>query len=82
MTILLLILLVVYVAAVSTPVSMSLVGLIPARNGLRELPLPPGSTTVRSRAPKSGVSAAPKWLRRDYHAIVRNRDVHVQGGRS
>jgi hypothetical protein len=82
MTILLLILLVVYVAVVSTPISMSLAGLILARNGLRELPLPPRSTTVRSRPPKSGISAAPKWLRRDCHAIVRNQGVHVQGGRS
>ena len=82
MTILLLILLVVYVAMVSTPISMSLAGLILARNGLRELRLPPGSTTVRSRVPKSSVSAAPKWLRRDCQAIVWNQDVHVQGERS
>jgi len=40
MTILLLILLVVYVAVVSAPISMRLAGLILARNGLRELPLP------------------------------------------
>ena len=82
MTILLLILLVVYVAVVSAPISMRLAGLILARNGLRELPLPAGSTTVRSGTPKSGISAAPKWLRRDSHAIVRNQDVHVQGGKS
>ena len=82
MTIQLLILLVVYFTAVSAPFSMRLVGLILARNGLRELPLPSGSTTVRSGAPKSGISAAPKWLRRDCHAIVRNQDVHAQGGKS
>ena len=40
MTILHLILLVVYVAVVSAPISMRLAGLILARNGLRELPLP------------------------------------------
>ncbi len=82
MTIVLLILLVVYVAVVSAPISMRLVGLILARNGLRELPLLGGSTTFRSAMPKSGTSAAPKWLGRDSHAIVRNQDVHVQGGKS
>jgi hypothetical protein len=82
MTILLLILLVVYFAAVSAPFSIRLVGLILSRNGLRELPLPGVSTTVRSGTPKSGTSAAPKWLRRDSHAIVRNQDVHAQGGKS
>ena len=83
MTILVLILLVIYVALVSAPTSMRLAGLIVARNGLRELPpLPPGSTTARSGAPRSGVSAAPKRLRRDRHAIVRNQDVQVQGGKS
>ena len=82
MTILLLILLVVYVAVVSAPISMRLAGLILARNGLRDLPLPPGSTAARSGAPKSGISAAPKWLRRDCQANVRNQDVHVQGGKS
>lgn len=59
MTILLLILLVVYVAVVSAPISMRLAGLILARNGLRDLPLPPGSTTVRSGAPKSGHQCSP-----------------------
>ena len=82
MTILLLFLLVVYVAVVSAPISMRLAGLILARNGLRELPLPRGSTTVRSGAPKSGISAVSKRLRHDYHAIVRSQDVHVQGGKS
>ena len=82
MTILLLILLVVYVAVVSAPISMRLAGLILARNGLRELPLLGGSTTFRSATPKRGTSAAPEWLRRDRHAIVRSQDVHVQGGKS
>lgn len=80
--ILLLILLVVYFAAVSAPFSIRLVGLILARNGLRELPLPGAWTTVRSAMPKSGTNAASKWLRRDGCAIVRNQDVHVQGGKS
>jgi len=82
MTVLLVILLVVYAAVLSAPISMRLVGLILARNGLRELPLPVGSTTVRSGAAKSGISAAPQWLRRNWHAIVRNQDAHVQGGKS
>ena len=82
MTVLLVILLVVYAAVLSAPISTRLVGLILARNGLRELSLPAGSTTVRSGAAKSGISAAPKWLRRDCHAIVGNQDVHVQGGKS
>ena len=52
MTILLLILLVVYVAVVSAPISIRLVGLILARNGLRELPLP-GIDDGPFRAPKA-----------------------------
>ena len=82
MTILLLILLVVYVAVVSAPISMRFAGLVLARNGLRELPLPGGSTMVRSGTPKSGISAAPQWLRRNWHAIVRNQNVDIQGGKS
>jgi hypothetical protein len=83
MTILLLILLVAYVAVVSGPVSMRLAEVILARSGLRALPpLPPGSTTARSGAPRNDVSAAPKWLRRDRHAVVWNQNVHVQGGKS
>ncbi len=42
MTFLLVILLVVYFAAVSAPFSPRLVGLLLARNGLRELPLSSG----------------------------------------
>jgi hypothetical protein len=82
MTILLLILLVVYVAVVSAPISTRLGGLILARNGLRELPLSAGSMAVRSGMAKGGISAAPKWLRRDCHAIVGNQDLNVQGGKS
>ncbi len=65
MAILLFILLVVYVAVVSTPISMSLAGLILARNGHRELQLLPGSTTVRSGAsvqPLSGSEATATQL--------------------
>jgi hypothetical protein len=58
MTILLLVLLVVYVAVVSAPISVRLAGLILARNGRRELPLPAGSTTgpfrVAERRHRSG----------------------------
>jgi hypothetical protein len=72
MTILLLVLLVVYVAAVSVPVSVRLVGLIVARDGLRELPLLGKSTPVRSATSKSVTRAAPKWLRPNNHTIVRN----------
>ena len=82
MTIVLLILLVVYIAVVSALISMRFAGLSPARNGLRELPMPGRSTTVRSGAPKSGINAASQWLRRNWHAIVRNQDVNVQGGKS
>jgi hypothetical protein len=82
MTILLLILLVVYFAVVSAPISSRLAGLILIlmRNGSRQLPLFRGWTAVRSGAPKSGISAAPEWPRRDNCAIARN--AHVQGGKS
>jgi hypothetical protein len=53
MTLLLVILLVVYFAAVSAPFSPRLVGLLLARNGLRELPLLGTSTVVRSASPKA-----------------------------
>jgi hypothetical protein len=82
MTILLLILLVVYVAVVSAPISTRLAGLVLAHNGLRELPLSAGSMAVHSGAAKNGISADPKWLRRDCHAIVGNQDLHVQGEKS
>jgi hypothetical protein len=82
MTLLLVILLVVYFAAVSAPFSPRLVELLLARNGLRELPLSWASTMVRSAKPKNRANAAAKWFRRDSRAIVRNRDVHIQRGRS
>jgi hypothetical protein len=82
MTLLLVILLVVYFAAVSAPFSPRLVGLLLARNGLRELPLLGTSTVVRSAKPKSRTNAAAKWFRRDRRAIVRHQDAHIQRGRS
>jgi hypothetical protein len=72
MTILLLVLLVVYFAAVSVPISIRLVGLILARDGLRELPPLAESTTARSIASNSFSRAAPKWLRRNNHTMIRN----------
>jgi hypothetical protein len=72
MTILLLVLLVVYFAAVSVPISIRLVGLILARDGLRELPPVGESTTARSVTSKGVSRAAPKWLRRDNHTMIRN----------
>jgi hypothetical protein len=86
-TILLLILLVVYVAVVSAPISMRFARLILTGSGLRELALPRGSTTVRSAGVEKRyqcrfISAAPKWFRLDWPAIGRDQDVHVQGGKS
>jgi hypothetical protein len=72
MTILLLVLLVVYFAAVSVPISIRLVGLILARDGLRELPPVGESTTARSVTSKGVSRAAPKWLRRNNHTMIRN----------
>jgi hypothetical protein len=72
MTILLLVLLVVYFAAVSVPISIRLVGLILARDGLRELPPLGESTTVHSVTSKGVSRAAPKWLRRNNHTMIRN----------
>ena len=72
MTVLLLVLLFVHFAAVSVPISVRLVGLILARDGLRELPLPGEPTTVCSATSRSSNRAAPRWLRRNNHTIVRN----------
>jgi hypothetical protein len=72
MTILLLVLLVIYFAAVSVPISIRLVGLILARDGLRELPRLGESTTARSVTSKGVSRAAPKWLRRNNHTMIRN----------
>jgi len=72
MTILLLVLLVVYFAAVSVPISIRLVGLILARDGLRELPPLGEATTVRSVTSKSFSRVAPRWLRRNNHTMIRN----------
>jgi len=77
MTYLLLLLLVVYFAAVSAPISIRLVGLILMRNGSSELRSSRGPTAVSSGAPKDSSGAA---RRRDGRAIVRNRHMHVQGG--
>jgi len=77
MTYLLLLLLVVYFAAVSAPISIRLVGLILMRNGSSELPSIRGPTAVSSGASKDSNGAA---RRRDSRAIARNRHVHVQGG--
>ena len=71
MTILLLVLLVVYFTVVSVPISIRLVGLILARDGLRELP-PGEATTVRSVTSKSFSRVAPRWLRRNNHTMIRN----------
>jgi hypothetical protein len=72
MSILLVILLVVYFAAVSVPTSMRLIGLILARDGLRELPLPEEFSTVRSAPSRSVACGAPRWLRRSKHSKVCN----------
>jgi hypothetical protein len=60
MTILLLVLLVIYLAVVSAPVSIRLVGLMVARNGLREPPLLEASAIARSRTSEGESSAALK----------------------
>jgi hypothetical protein len=65
MTILLLILLVVYLVAVSAPTSIRLVGLVLARNRSSEPPVLWGSTTARLGALKSGTRAAREWPQRD-----------------
>lgn len=65
MTILLLVLLVVYLVAVSAPTSIRLVGLVLARNSSSEPPVLWGSTTARLAALKSGTGAARKWPQRD-----------------
>ena len=57
MTILLLILLVVYVAVVSAPISMRFARLILTGSGLRELALPGDRRRSVQRASKSGISA-------------------------
>ena len=72
MTYLLLVLLVVYFAVVSAPISIRLVGLILMRNGSSELPSIRGPTAVKD---SSGAAR-----RHDSRAIVRNRHMHVQGG--
>ena len=77
MTYLLLLLLVLYFAAVSVPISVRVVGLILMRNGSSELPPIWGPAAVSSGAPKDSSGAA---RRRDGHAIIRNRHMHVQGG--
>jgi len=77
MTYLLLLLLVVYFATVSAPISIRLVGLILMRNGTSKLPPIWGPTAVSSGAPKDSSSAA---RRRGSKDIVRNRHMHVQGG--
>jgi hypothetical protein len=77
MTYLLLVLLVVYFAAVSAPISIRLVGLSLMRKGSSELPSIRGPTAVSSGAPKDSSGAA---RRHDSRAIVRNRHMHVQGG--
>ena len=49
-----------------------LVGLILARDGLRELPRLGESRTLGPAMSKSFSRAAPKWLRPNNHTIVRN----------
>lgn len=65
MTILLLVLLVVYLVAVSAPTSIRLVGLVLARNGSSEPPVLWRSTTARLEALKSGTAAARERPQRD-----------------
>jgi hypothetical protein len=61
----LLVLVVVYFAVVSAPISIRSFGLVLARSRLRELPLPWRSTSVRLGGLKSGSVAAFQWFERD-----------------
>ena len=81
-TILLLILLVVYVVMVPAPISMRFTGLILARNGLRELPLPRGIDDGPFGDTEKRHQCSPQWPRRNSHGIVRNQDARTQGGKS
>jgi len=73
MTYLLLLLLFVYFAAVSAPISIR-PWLILMRSGSSELPPIRGPAAVSSGAPKDSSGAA---RRRDSHGIVGNRHMHV-----
>jgi len=82
MTVLLVILLVVYAAVLSAPISTRLVGLILARNGLRELPLPRAIDDGPFGDTEKRHQCSPQWPRRNSHGIVRNQDARIQGGKS
>jgi hypothetical protein len=62
---LLFVLVVVYFAAASAPISIRSFGLVLARSRLRELPLPWRSTSVRLAGSRAGSVAASQWFQRD-----------------